>query len=61
MLLRVKHGDQLWFGYGCDFTYPATASCLYRRHNELCYNRVFKEGFSSRPENLSWVRIDTLL
>ena len=53
MHLRVKHGDQLWYGYGCNFTYPAAASYLYRRHIEQCHNRIFKEGLSSKPENLS--------
>ena len=53
MHLRVKHGDHLWCGYGCNFTYPAAASYLYRRHIEQCHNRIFKEGLSSKPENLS--------
>ena len=49
MHLRVSHGEKLWCGYGCDFSYPVAASYLYRRHLEAHHERQFKEGLPTGP------------
>ena len=50
MHLSAFHGDQLYCGYGCNFSFPASAAYVYRRHLQQHHGGIFKAGTENKPQ-----------
>ena len=49
MHLSAFLGDQLYCGYGCQFSFPASAAYLYRRHLQQHHGGIFRAGLETAP------------